>query len=248
MTAAEVNAKYQQIFEGPLPQFEYHYSFPSLLLVSIFVLMLLFMASSEKILQGKIDFSLEKLVIVLGTFVTGSAIISVLVSALLSMSTYNNAKETAAAAVKNQIEQWKMKTAEPYLASLPAEKHTLVYLKMAPEVQTETTGSFISGTGDIKSHSELLTPMVMSYEKDGKLITRTEKFPSQMDLSTDGSPVVEYVTLRDPLGVVDPDQREKQLCPGEILCLIPDKQAEYMPGDYNYMIHLPKNYRFTEIK
>lgn len=120
---------------------------------------------------------------------------------------------------EQEIEEYKTQYGTPYINSLPVTKGEIFFIKI--DTETKVTGDIILGTGTVRS--ELLTTMTISYKLDGKGITETVEITPDFDLSNGETPYVTYQELTKDL-------------------------PHYPSGKYNYVIHLPENYSFTDIK
>lgn len=133
----------------------------------------------------------------------------------------NSAYKHAKTDEKNQqeISEYKQKYGNPYIHELPVTKAETFFMKI--DAEAEVTGNMILGTGAIKS--ELLTTMTVSYKLNGQGITETIKIVPDFDLVSGTKPYVTYQELTQDL-------------------------PHYERGKYNFKIHLPENYSFTDIK
>lgn len=133
----------------------------------------------------------------------------------------NAASKYSVANEKNnkEIADYKTKYGDPYISTLPTTKAEIFYIKIDAEV--EVSGSLIFGTGSI--NSSLLTTMTISYKLNGNGITETVKTTPNFDLVKGDTPYITYQELIKDL-------------------------PHYQKGKYNFQIHLPENYSFTDIK
>lgn len=120
---------------------------------------------------------------------------------------------------KKEIAEYKTKYGDQYIDDLPVTKAEVFFIKI--DTETEVSGSIIFGTGSINSN--LLTTMTVSYKLNGKGITETVKITPNFDLVKGETPYVTYQELTKDL-------------------------PHYQQGKYNFKIHLPENYSFTDIK
>lgn len=156
--------------------------------------------------------------------------------------------------LKAQISTWRTQVADPYLASLPAEKRRLLYLKLQTEpLQDSSDGS---NNADRAHTSKPLTTMLFSYQEGDRIVTQTQQVQSVIDLKASRAAYITFHILDRPLGVLHSDKERqirailtKQLSPQNIhtidAWLI---AAQYSPGMYQYNVHLPEGYTFTDIK
>lgn len=257
MTPQEINEKYQQIFVTPNVEavfqfdgklFGYGMGLAVVTVIIMLIHLLWLRKKDQKAQASEKSYSLLRFSVSTALILMAPVVLTCLFSGLNYLSDMGLAQRQTAKIARAQIEQWKQEVAQPYLKSLPARNHPLIYLKIDPEIETEVSGLVTFGSGDISSESELLTPMVMSYQDGGRVITRTERFPSEMDLSASDKPYVSYRVLQEPLGVADPIVRMDKLC-GGLFCNSNDyRSPEYPVGSFDYIVHLPKDYTFTEIK
>jgi len=118
-----------------------------------------------------------------------------------------------------EITEYKTKYGDPYINNLPMSKAEVFYIKI--DAEAEVSGSIIFGTGSINSN--LLTTMTVSYKLNGNGITETIKTTPNFDLVKGDTPYITYQELTEDL-------------------------PYYQRGKYNFQIHLPENYSFTDIK
>ncbi len=254
MTLNEVNEQYQQIFNVPNSTYEPVFTWLFLLVLVGVVALLVLLQIWRHHLNNKKDrrplpWNEIRKFAWAGLLIAGciSSVVSIVLS-FIRLDAYDTARRQEVAQAQAQIEQWRSEVALPFLKTLPLHKQPLIYLKIDPEIETTVSGDFSFGTGTIESESQLLTPMVMSYKDNGKIVTHTERLPSEMDLAATDQPYVSYRTLPQPLGVVDIDQRRKKLCYGLFCSVNSRTTAEYEARNFDYTVHLPSNYTFTEIK
>ncbi|WP_442637861.1 hypothetical protein [Rossellomorea marisflavi] len=119
----------------------------------------------------------------------------------------------------NQVAKWNKEVATPYIESLPVEKRNVVYIKIDPELTSETEGSFYYTT----SKTVERTPLTFSFKENG-LTTLTNWYETHMELTDEEKPYVTYQYVPKKLG----EGVEK--------------------GFYNVKLYLPENYEFTDIK
>lgn len=120
----------------------------------------------------------------------------------------------------DSIDKWKNEMVLPYIESLPKEKSEIVYIKIDPEMgNTVNYGHYYTYVKTKK-----LTPLTISYVDEDTLVTETNWYETNMKLTDESKPYVEFQRL------------EKDLGHGI------DK------GIYNAVVYLPKSYTFTEIK
>jgi hypothetical protein len=120
--------------------------------------------------------------------------------------------------------KWVREYVQPYCNSIPKEKHEIVFVKIDPEISNETTGNLIFGSGDITTNTEKLTPLIVSYKDNGKVITYTNWLDTQMVLTNEEKPYIEYKRVPIDLG------------------------HDYNAGIYEVKVYLPEGYKFTDIK
>ncbi|MCL1700760.1 hypothetical protein [Lysinibacillus sp. Bpr_S20] len=118
-----------------------------------------------------------------------------------------------------EIAEYKNKYGDNYINDLPVTKAEVFYIKI--DAEAEVSGSLIFGTGSINSN--LLTTMTVSYKLNGNGITETAKTTPNFDLVKGDTPYITYQELKKDL-------------------------PHYQHGKYNFQIHLPENYSFTDIK
>jgi hypothetical protein len=124
---------------------------------------------------------------------------------------------------KKDINEWKHEYVKPYIESLPKDKSEIVYIKIDPELSHKTEGYYSWGTGYTYSKAIKLTPLTISFKGNG-LETETNWYSTQMKLTNEEKPYLEYNYLDEDLGHgVD-------------------------KGRYNKEIYLPESYEFTDIK
>lgn len=133
----------------------------------------------------------------------------------------NAASKHSVASEKNnkEIAEYKTKYGDTYINNLPMTKAEIFYIKI--DAEAEVSGNFIFGAGSINSN--LLTTMTISYKLNGNGITETVKTTPNFDLIKGDTPYITYQELTKDL-------------------------PHYQQGKYNFQIHLPENYSFTDIK
>jgi len=129
--------------------------------------------------------------------------------------------------VQNNIAKWKKDYAIPYINTLPTERREVVFVK----IEATSTQELKDHGGYLRSQEVNRTPLTVSYKDNGGVVTKTDWYNANMGLIADDKPYIEYVNLPEPLGVRDDG-----------------KKAEFWAGQYNYMVYLPMNYQFTDIK
>lgn len=122
-----------------------------------------------------------------------------------------------------KIDEWRETVATPFIQSLPVQKKEVVYIKIDPELGSNVQGSSIFGTGYTYTSEIERTPVSFSY-KDKGIVTKTLWAETTMELTDEEKPYVEFQKLEKDLG------------------------HGIEAGIYNYKIHLPDSYQFTEIK
>ncbi|MFA1509949.1 hypothetical protein ACDN41_12035 [Priestia aryabhattai] len=122
-----------------------------------------------------------------------------------------------------RISNWKERYAKPYIESLPKEKKEIVYIKIDAELSHETEGSYIWGNGYTYSKEVKMTPLTISFKGNG-LETETNWYSTNMELTNEQKPYLEYQYLNQNLGY------------------------DINKGRYNKEIYLPESYEFTDIK
>lgn len=125
------------------------------------------------------------------------------------------------------IAKWKQEYAIPYINTLPTEKREVVFVKIEANSSQEIKDNGLY----LRSEEVHRTPLTISYKDQGEIITRTEWYSTNMGLSLDDKPYLEYSILPEPLGV-----RED------------GKKAEFWAGQYNHKVFMPNNYEFKDIK
>ncbi|MFF2532333.1 hypothetical protein ACFVS2_25825 [Brevibacillus sp. NPDC058079] len=118
------------------------------------------------------------------------------------------------------VEKWKNEIANPYIESLTSEKKEIVFIKIEAELGARASSYRYTS----KTESVERTPVTVSFKDGNNVVTRTEWYETTMELADDEVPYLEYKNLTVNLG------------------------HGIIPGIYNAKIHLPKSYRFTEIK
>jgi hypothetical protein len=125
-------------------------------------------------------------------------------------------------------DKWKKDYVIPYIHSLPLEKQEIVYIKIDPELSSETEGSHLFGTGYTYTKQVERTPLTISF-KDNGVATETDWLETHMELTDEEKPYVEYYRLNEKIDVsYEPHQVE--------------------PGRYDMKVYLPESYEFTDIK
>ena len=124
----------------------------------------------------------------------------------------------------DHIGKWQKEVATPYVNSLPVKKREIVFIKIDPEVTTETRGSHLFGSGYLTSKRIEKTPLTVSFKSDGRVITRTDWYDTTMTLTKEAKPYIEYQYVSKNLG------------------------HGFNKGMYNVRVHLPESYEFTDIK
>lgn len=149
----------------------------------------------------------------------------ILLAAFLCQATHvANVHEEA---TEKAVAKWKENYALPYINSLPVEKHEVVFVKIEANTSQEIKDS---GTY-LRSEEVHRTPLTVSYKHETGVITKTDWYSTNMGLTPEAKPYVEYVTLPEPLGVTKEGEK-----------------AEFWAGQYNYKVYLPENYEFKDIK
>jgi hypothetical protein len=120
--------------------------------------------------------------------------------------------------------KWENEYVKPYYNSIPFEKYEIVYVKIDPEISNETRGSIIFGSGYINTSTENLTPLVVSYKENGRVITYSNWLDTQMVLTDEDKPYIEFKRVPSNLG------------------------HDYNAGIYEVKVYLPEGYEFTDIK
>lgn len=123
----------------------------------------------------------------------------------------------------DQISKWEKRVAAPYVNSLPVERKEIVFIKIDPEMTTDTKGSFLYGSGYIDSRVVEKTPLTVTF-KDNGVVTRTDWYQTKMELTKNEKPYIEFQRLDRSLG------------------------HSFKKGLYNVRVHLPESYEFTDIK
>jgi hypothetical protein len=117
------------------------------------------------------------------------------------------------------VEEWSV-IANLYVSSLPKEKKEVVYIKIDPEL-----GDNVSlWSSNIDSSEIKRTPITASFIDGDQIVTETQWFETTMELTDEEKPYIEYQALTKDLG------------------------HGINAGIYNAKIHLPRSYRFGEIK
>lgn len=118
-----------------------------------------------------------------------------------------------------QVAKWREETAAPYIESLPVEKREVVYIKIDPELSEKISGGYHYTT----SKTIERTALSISFKENG-LTTLTNFYEANMDLTDEEKPYVTYQYVPKKLG------------------------KGVGKGFYNVKVHLPENYKFTDIK
>ncbi|WP_025909292.1 hypothetical protein [Priestia flexa] len=140
---------------------------------------------------------------------------------LLFMMDQSNIEENRL--YEQAIKDWKDEYAAPYIESLPKQKSDIVYIKIDPELSHEVKGSYSWGTGYTYSKEVEMTPLTISFKGNG-LETETNWYSTNMNLTEESKPYIEYNYLEQDLG------------------------HGVNKGRYNKEIYLPDSYEFTDIK
>lgn len=140
---------------------------------------------------------------------------------ILCVIIYNGYQEDSI--VNEKVDKWEVEVAKPYIESLPIERREIVFIKIDPELSHDVKGSAFFGSGYTYSEEIQRTPLTISFKENG-LTTLTNWYETQMELTEEEKPYVEYQNLPKGLGNgVD-------------------------KGMYNVKVHLPESYEFTDIK
>ena len=137
------------------------------------------------------------------------------------------AKAEAQEKIGENIRKWRQEYAIPYINSLPTEKRNVVFIKIEASATQEIKDNGLY----LRSEEVRRTPLTVSYKDKGEIITRTDWYGTNMGLSLDEKPYLEFVILPEPVGVTEDG-----------------KKAEFWAGEYNHQVFMPNNYQFTEIK
>lgn len=122
-----------------------------------------------------------------------------------------------------EYDKWKA-DAYQFIENLPVEKHEIVYIKIDPEMASSTSGVFFLGSGAIHTTIKKATPVTVAYKDEDEVFVETFWTNTNMKLSEDDIPYLSFQNLSKPLG------------------------HGIKAGWYNPIVHLPKNYVFTDIK
>jgi hypothetical protein len=120
--------------------------------------------------------------------------------------------------------KWENEYVKPYYNSIEKQKHEIVFVKIDPEISNITSGDLVFGTGSISTDTKKLTPLVVSYKDEGKVITYSNWLDTQMVLTDQDSPYIEFKRVPRDLG------------------------HDYNAGIYEVKVYLPEGYKFTDIK
>lgn len=120
---------------------------------------------------------------------------------------------------EKQVAKWKEEAVVPYIESLPVEKREVVYIKIDPELSEKISGGYHYTT----SKTIERTALSISFKENG-LTTLTNFYEANMDLTDEEKPYVTYQYVPKKLG------------------------KGVGKGFYNVKVHLPVNYKFTDIK
>lgn len=124
----------------------------------------------------------------------------------------------------DHIGKWQKEIATPYVNSLPVMKREIVFIKIDPEMTTETRGSHLFGSGYLTNKRIEKTPLTVSFKSNGRVVTRTDWYDTTMTLTKESKPYIEYQYVKRDLG------------------------HGFKKGMYNVRVHLPESYEFTDIK
>lgn len=122
-----------------------------------------------------------------------------------------------------EYDKW-VNDAHEFIESLPTEEYEIVYIKIDPEMASKTSGSFFLGSGTVHTSIERSTPVSIAYKDGEEILIKTLWADTSMSLSEDETPYVTFKNLSEDLG------------------------HKIEAGWYNPVVHLPKNYQFTDIK
>jgi hypothetical protein len=117
-----------------------------------------------------------------------------------------------------ELLEWKTAVALPFIESLPLEKKEIVYIKIDPELSVTQPHYKVSPT-EIQR-----TALTLSYKDNGKLVTRTDWYETNMTLTSEEEPYIEYRALNKYLG------------------------HGIKASLYGTKVYLPESYKFTDIK
>lgn len=120
-----------------------------------------------------------------------------------------------------EVDKWKTKVVTPFVESLPVEKREVVYIKMESK-QTSQNEKIDKITYTSPSNTTLVTISYKELNKEIKSITSEVNLV--LDLEDKDKPYVKYRQVKKDLG------------------------HGMDAGIYNMEVHLPENYKFTEIK
>ena len=124
----------------------------------------------------------------------------------------------------DRIASWETNVALPYIEQLPVEEYEIIYIKIDPELSHNTSGVHVAGFGTTSSDVSELTPLTLSFKKDGHVNTMTEWVYTEMTLSTKAKPYIRYQELNQDLG------------------------HNIQKGKYNMNVYLPEDYSFSTIE
>lgn len=114
--------------------------------------------------------------------------------------------------------------AHKYVKDLPQEKHEVFYIKLDPETTSDVKGTFFLFAGSIHTEIEKSTPVTIAYKDGEEVRYDTLWTKTNMKLSEDDKPYITFQNLPEDVGHgID-------------------------KGWYNPVIHLPRDYEFTDIK
>lgn len=119
-----------------------------------------------------------------------------------------------------QITYWKQNVAIPYIESLPIQRRSILSVKLGrPTAQEEKKDIRYTEKTSVGREA----PLTIAFEKDG-LTTLTGVYKTDMTLRDVDQPYVTYQYVSKKLG------------------------EDFGKGFYDVEVHLPKNYKFTDIK
>lgn len=122
--------------------------------------------------------------------------------------------------VEREVNDWKIEVAYPYITSQPVEKSEVINIKIDPELSHEVRGSlYFTHSKEVRR-----TPIAVTFNDNGTLVTETQWVETEMGLTEEEKPYVEYQRLNQDIG------------------------NGLTAGYYNLKIYLPADYSFTEIK
>lgn len=124
------------------------------------------------------------------------------------------------------VESWRNQYAIPYINSLPKEKHEVIFVK----IEASSSQKIKDNGLWLYSQEVQRTPLTISFKGDTGIETQTYWYATDMSLTPEQRPYVEYTVLPEDLGA--------------------DKEGnvQFWAGRYNHKIYLPENYQFTDIK